>query len=88
MWNIKDKVIDFRGFIKQSNVDSEIVKISFEEAFKRVLTTRCVTEENVEMLRQKLLKDMEDHYWDSLEDNRDLIIKHIEFIINKRFGVE
>jgi len=42
----------------------------------------------LEILRKKLFEDMRNHYWDSLEDNRDLIIKHMKFIINRRFGVE
>lgn len=81
-WNIKNKVIDFRDFIKQTVIDSEIVKIAFEEAFKKILTTRCVTEENVEILRQKLIEDLKWKGGDATSEEE--MIK----IINKRFGVK
>jgi len=85
-WNIKNKVIDFRDFIKQSAIDSEVLKISIEEAFKKVFTTRCVTEENIEILRQKLIDDLEDFYIE-YKTNDELILIDFRERINKRFGV-
>ena len=42
---------------------------------------------DIETLRKKLIEDIKDHYWDTLNNSKELIIKHMEFIIDKRFGV-
>lgn len=32
-------------------------------------------------VRKNLLEKMDDHYWDSLEKDRDLILKHIREVL-------
>jgi len=34
--------------------------------------------------RREIMERVEDHYWDSLEDDRDLIIRHMEKILKFR----
>lgn len=45
-------------------------------------------EDDIDTLREKLIKDIKNHYWNSVEKDRDIVILHCIKIINKRFGVK
>ena len=46
------------------------------------------TANDIETLRQKLIEDIYDHYWETLESDKEIAIKHMASIINKRFGYD
>ena len=51
-----------------------------------VFTMQRIISMDIDSFRQNLIYDLEDHYWDTLDKDKDLIIKHMTNIINRRFG--
>ncbi len=60
------------------NVDEEMRRILAAKEPNSELSGMALAMKNAPSIGEVVLQVMRDHYWDSLEPQRDLIIKHIE----------
>lgn len=44
------------------------------------------TKDDINKLYESIIDDLYDHYWDTLENNREIAIEHCKSVLERRFS--
>ena len=75
---MKEVRVEFEKML-EPHLSAPKIKIVFGEWFERAID-KAVEEERKE-IREKIIKLAEDHYWDGLSEDKNLIVKHLKYIL-------